>query len=785
MTDKPLTTITPQDLDARYQRAALLYKATLDTNHVAHNTILMPHWIEGADCFWYRRKTHSGVEFRLVNAETSANLLAFDHKALGAALAKMVDQEIATDNLPIENVRITLSPLQVRFTAFDKRYHFDAKTQHCQAIEPELLAHHSERLVSPDERKIAFIYEFNIWIKDTETGEEYALTKDGEQYNAYGASPQGWGFQIPNIQACWSPDSKRLFTLQTDCRRVKSVPLIEHVPHDGSLRPSVSEIRCAFPGDEHIEEQRLLSIDVQSGTIQLAQYHAVPVNRSTWGLFIDNLAWWGQDSQLAYFVDMDRGDQIARVIEFDTHTGTTRQVFEERSSSFINLSPNEITAAALLPLPDSNELIWFSERNGWGHLYLYDLESGECKNAITQGEWVVREILHFDREKRELWIQAGGRIPTHDPYYLDICIVDVDTGDIKTIASTNHEYIAIGGCVSHPLISTAVLENWRNHTVAVSPSSRFVVTTRSRVDQVPVSLLITRDGETRCEIETADVFGLPNDWQWPEPVQLLGADSKTNIYGVVFRPSDFNPNKQYPIIDFSYCSGFYAPFTPKGSFDNTYFYLLPAFLSELGFVVVMLEGRGTGYRDRSFSASGYGWLPAGNSSEDRVSGIRQLADRYPYMDINRVGIMGQYGSVGAVYGMLEHPDFYKVGVSHGLQDPRLMCSVYGERHEGVTPENRVNKYAESMVANLRGKLLLIHNQLDRKTNASTTWRIVEALQKANKDFDLLMLPTHDGSSGHTGSRHYAWRRTCDYFVRNLLGVEPPREFDFIKGADSV
>lgn len=777
---------SPAEIVSSYQRAALLYRDVLGDSKVTRNTTVVPHWIENGNYFWYRRETKTGVQFCLVEVTTASKQAAFDHQALAAALAEDLEQEVDADNLPITNVRITLSPLKITFTAFDKRYRFDGDTSQIEAINREVDSDFPSKLLSPDGQYLAFSRDYNLWIQDLQTGEERALTTDGEQYYAYARSPQSWGSQIAArvLQARWSPDSKRLFTYQIDNRQVKPLPFIEHVPQDGSVRPRASEVRCALPGDQHIEEQHLVAIEVATSVVQRANYRPVPINRFVWGLFMDNQGWWGKDSRNAYFVELERGSRVARVVEFDTHTGSTRVLFKETAKTFLNLHTANDTCAALTPVPETDELIWFSERSGWAHLYLYDLKTGDCKHPITQGDWLVRDILHFDAEKREFWFQSAGRVSNRDPYYLDICRVNIDTGDIITVASSDDEYKVFSSLSEQGTIPSMFAafycnpENRLDNMTGISPCSRYLITTRSRADTIPVSLLLDRNGEVVMEVETADISGLPNGWQWPEPVKLLAADGKTDIYGVVFRPSDFSPDKCYPVIDSSFCvSCGHLPMASKGSFSNGSHYLAAAALAELGFIVVSIDGRGTACREKSFIDAGYGWLPSGNLAEDRIGGIQQLAQRYPYMDLNRVGIIGQAGSIGAIYGLVEHPEFYQVGVSHGAQDTRLMCSTHGELCEGLNPLNDKHPYAEQQVDKLRGKLLLVNNQLDKKTTPATLWRLVDALAKANKDFDLLMLPSNDGGSGHHGSKYYVPRRTWDYFIKHLQGVEPPREFD--------
>ena len=776
---------TTSNLEAAYQRAMLFQHASTDINKIALNTTLIPHWIDDTDCFWYRRLTKTGVQFRLVNARETSNQEAFDHQALAEALSDVSQQEISSNNLPITQVKITLAPCQVSFIAFDPTYCFDDDTQQCQAIETELNPLFRERLISPDGKKIAFTRDYNLWVEDIETGEEWELTSDGEEHYSYASAPILWGASLhADLEAAWSPDSQTLFTLQLDNRKVKRTPVLCYVPQDGRVRPSVTEFPCGHPGDNHVEELRLLAINIESSKQQTANYRRIPVNRSAFGLFTDGLGWWANNSKHAYFIDTERGEKLARVVEFDTQTGNTRILFEESSDTHIKLSLNRDDFATILPLPNTDELIWHSERSGFAHLYLYDLKNGELKHPITQGKWIVRQLLHLDEVRRELFFQAGGRIADINPYYQDICRVNIDTGEVTPIINSNHEYTVLNPRSLMSMFCSGIDPDWQPDICGVSPSSNYVVATRSRVDQIPLTVLLDRDGVIQMELETANVFGLPKNWQWPEPVELVAADGKTDIYGVVFRPSNFTADQQYPIIDISICSPEFLGI-PIGSFINAeYFglwYLQAAALAELGFIVVTMSGRGTVYRNAQFTDFSYGSLPSVNYAEDRIAGIKQLTERYPYIDLDRVGVMGFNGMPTAVFGLLQHPDFYKVGVSHALNDPRLIATTYGEYFEGVARSASDQDRPEKLAGNLQGKLLLMHGLLDTMDHAAITFRLVDALQQANKDFDMLIFP-NEGVSAHIGS-DYAFRRTWDYFVKHLQHTKPPREFNLTQGSE--
>ena len=418
------------------------------------------------------------------------------------------------------------------------------------------------------------------------------------------------------------------------------------------------------------------------------------------------------------------------------------------------------------------------------HLYLYDLDSGELKSTVTKGEWCVRDVLGFDSARREAFIQTGGRVSSdatatdldRDPYYRDIVRVHVDTGEIETVISSNHDYNTASSKNMTTMTGSSVLGFDAAATCAISGSGNFVVTSRSRADEPSQSLLLTREGELVLELEKSDLSALPNDWRWPEPEKLLAADGKTDIYGLVFRPSHFSPDRSYPVIShtFNVPEGIWVS---KGSFGNgnvhNWAYLDAAAMAELGFIVVQIDGRGTSHRSKSFQDESYGNYLSASNIDDHVCGIQQLADRYSYMDLDRVGIScDTSGGSSAIQGLLTHPNFFKVGVNYCAHDLRLESgAMVGEKYEGMTEPTY--QFLENQIENLQGKLLLIHGFLDPILPVASTLRIVDALQKANKDFDLVLLP---GSGHGVEINPYACRRAWDYFVKHLHGIEPPKEF---------
>lgn len=798
-------------IEARYQRAKTLIQG-FSSKSLVRNDVVIPTWIEGTECFWYERDTllykkassggdredtpFIGKEYRLVDAKSASNTVAFDHGTLASSLGKASKKEVDPTNLPICHITLSLDPVTVVFTAFDKRWCFRDEDKTCREIKT-----HRNRIreaVSADSTKIAFTRDYNLWLRDVGSGTERALTTDGEEDNAYSTGTTAWGVsQSPETPGLWSSDSKRFLTVQHDKRLVKSLPSIDHVPLSGSeistfentldsktplnkdVRPILRQAKVAYPGDEHIEVFRILSIDMDNGETCLAQHRPIGVNYNDYFGFYGKCVWWGNDDHTAYFIDPDRGDRKFHIVEFNTLTGETRVLFEETSKTHITFAGGSHGLALNRYLSTTNELVWWSERSGWGHLYLYDLNTGALKQTITQGDWRVREVLYVDEKHRELLIQTVGRIADRDPYYRDICRVSIDTGEITTLVSCESELL-VHHRNSVPLHVMRSLGNADEYTDAVAPTGDYMVATQSRVDQGSSSRLLDRNGNIILELEQTDLSGLPEGWQWPEPFEVTAADGETSLYGALFRPSGFSPDKSYPVLNFI-SSGPWISVVPKASFHcakathgaRHYFYA--AALAELGFIVFVLDSRGTPLRSKAFQDESYGWVPSSANTADHAYAIEQLATRYPYMDRNRVGIFSQ-GYRSGLQNFMERQDLYKACVHMLCLDDRMTGAFVGEKYEGREPSPKFRQYPEQMVEAMEGRLMLMNSMSSALSTCyppAATFRVISALQKANKDFDMLMVP-----HGEFGCDSYMFRRAFDFLIKNLLEETPPKEFLF-------
>ena len=766
----------------RYRRAGELMRGQY-TEEVVRNACLFPVWSEDGRRFIYKRTGADGeIEFRLVDAETGATRPLFDRAALAEALTKVSGKQAPADALPVKDVVLETSG-EIVFSAFDKRWRYLEADAACEEVKSP---HPDHWVISPDDRRAVFARDFNLWRVDLETGDELQLTDDGEAEYCYAVCGEAWGVKMGDFnarQARWSPDGRYIFTVQRDTRQVKTLPVLHHVPGDGSMRPQVEHLKVAYPGDAHVEEYRVVMIDTEQNRSIDICYGPIPTIRNCQGFFDANLGWWSTDSRFAYFVHVDRYYKSAKVVEVEAGSGKTRVLFEETSDTQINLSLNADMAPVLKPLPQTNELLWCSERTGWAHLYLYDLNTGALKSTVTSGDWLVREIVAIDENKRELVIQTAGRHARRDPYYRDLARVRLDTGDLETIIESDHDYFVSAPNDMQLFLAAAFGEPLAGKASGVSPDAAFAVVTQSRADEPSRSFVVDRQGDRIMELDEADISRLPDGWMWPELVELKAEDGKTDLYGLIYRPSNFSPEKAYPVVSHVF-NTVELPWVPKGAFSCDGKYGLAfwdaAALAELGFIVVQIDARGTPLRHKAFLDHSYGWLESAGELADHVAGIKQLAERYPYIDLDRVGITAHAsGGPAALLGLIEYPDFYKVGVQGTLHDARVTgATMWADKYEGPQGSRLDRQHLEARVDRLQGKLQMQHGLLDAVCPPLATLRVVEALEEANKDFELLLSP----KVGH-GNKTYSIRRAWDFLVRHLQGVEPPKEFKLIRGMD--
>ncbi|TSD64055.1 prolyl oligopeptidase family serine peptidase [Inquilinus sp. KBS0705] len=717
-----------------------------------------PNWLPG-DKFWYSVKTAQGTEFILVDPAKKTRSLAFDHAKLAAALSTASGTKYDANKLPLTISNFSTDGKSIVFTADGKQWKYDATsgqviadTTKSAAVKGGMQGRRRGgglEVLSPDGSKAAFIKNYNLWVRDVATGKQTQLTTDGVKDYGYATDNAGWTSSDGPILR-WSPDSKKISTFQQDQRKSSDMYLVT----TNVGKPTLKAWKYPLPGDKNVTMIERVIIDVENPKVVRLQIPA-DQHRATLsddiassGTFDDND--WNKDGSELAFLSTSRDHKNEKFRIANATTGSVREVFEETVKTQFESGRDAINWRYL---PASKEILWYSERDNWGHMYLYDAITGKLKNQITKGDWVVTRLVKVDEKKRELYFLADGREPGN-PY---------------------HSYFYKIGFNGKGL--TLLTPESGSHQVSLSPSQNYFVDTYSKTDMPPVTVLRDMSGKLITNLEKTDVSRLAaTGWKAPAEVSVKAHDGTTDIYGLVFTPTKMDPNVKYPVIDYIYPG---PQGGSVGSFNFTASRGDNQALAELGFIVVLIEGTSNPSRSKSFHDMSYGNMSE-NTLPDQVTAIRQLAQKYP-IDTTRVGIWGHSGGgFATAAAMFRYPDFFKVGISEsGNHDNRNYEDDWGERYDGLAENSDYEAHANQTYAkNLKGKLMLAHGMLDNNVPPYNTLLVVEALEKANKDYDLVIFP--NSAHGYGQYSPYMMRRRWDYFVKNLLGATPPKEYQ-IKG----
>lgn len=681
---------------------------SFNTYPLLDRSYVSPHWLDDGN-MWYSVSTTNGDEFVLVNTKNGNKKTSSNKEEL------LEDYDTASDS-------------------GERNY---TRTE----------------VVSPDGKKVVFIKDWNLYMRDLESGEEKQLTTDGEKNFGYATDNAGWRKSDKPI-VLWSPDSKKIATYKQDQRHVSDMYLVSAEVGE----PKLQEWKYPIPTDKEIIKIERVIIDTERGELVKLDVPADP-RRGTLcddiacsGSFDDNQ--WNEDATELAFVSTSRDHKSAKMRIANAETGEVRDLFEEKVETQYESGQGSVNWRYL---PETNEIIWYSERDNWGHLYLYDSKTGKLKNQITKGDFVVTELLKVDEDNRKLYFMANGREEGRDPYFSHFYSIGFNGKNLKLLSPGNG-----------------------NHNVSISPDMNYFVDNYSQPDVPNVAELRSMKGKLVTSLEKADISRLKAvGWQAPKPVKVKSRNGKWDLYGLMFTPTHLDENKKYPVINYIY------PGPQGGGVGSRSFYPSRSdhqALAELGFVVVVIDGTCNPDRSKAFHDACYGNM-ADNTLEDQISGIKQLAEKYPYMDLDHVGIWGHSGGgFATAAAMFKYPEFYKVGISEsGNHDNRNYEDDWGERYIGLLQADSTGssnyeiQANQNLAKNLEGKLLLAHGAMDDNVPPYNTYLVVNALIEANKDFDLIIFPY--ARHGYGDDYYYMMRRRWDYFVENLMGATPPENFE--------
>jgi dipeptidyl-peptidase-4 len=722
-----------------------------NTNRLVLHVAAQPTWV-GDDRFWYRTTTENGTEFVLVDAGTGAKTAAFDQTKMAAALSAAARASYAAYRLPFNQFDFSADRKAISFNSGGSRWTCDVAGAKCEG---KTRAQGAPAVVSPDGKREAFIRSYNLWVREIASGKETQLTRDGVKEYGYATDNAGWT-RSDNPILLWSPDSKKVATFQQDERGVGEMYLVS----TGVGHPRLEAWKYPLPGDQKIFMIERVVIDVDRGRLVRLQMPPDPHRSSVCddvecnGPFED--VEWSADGRQLAFLSSSRDHKEAHLRVADTDSGKVRDVLEEKVATYYE-SGNDAHNWRFLPA--SNEVIWFSERDNWGHLYLYDLQTGRLKNQITTGEGNVTQLLRVDEPNRQLYFLGVGREKGRDPYFVHFYRIGFDGRNLTLLTPED-----------------------ATHVIAPSPAAKYFIDSYSKPDVAPTAVLRDASGKLITTLEKADLSRLvASGWKPPQPIVVKARDGMTDLYGLLYTPTNLNTSAKYPIVNHIY------PGPQTGSVGPRNFLSARGdsqALAELGFVVVEIDGMGTPWRSKKFHDAYFGDM-GDNTLPDQVAGMKELAARYPWIDLDRAGIWGHSGGGYATAGaMFHYPDFFKVGISEsGNHDNRNYEDDWAEKWQGLLERkgettNYDSQANQNFAKNLKGKLLLAHGTMDDNVPPSSTLILVDALIKANKDFDLLLMPNR--RHGYA-AEPYMIRRRWDYFVRNLLGAEPPQEYELRPG----
>lgn len=704
------------------------------SGYQVYHSDVNPHWVTGTSSFWYLQRTPQGNEYLLVDADRQTRRPLFVRDSLAMQLQRSLGRNVDARNLPLDkgNLEASLDVFRFVCDGYNWRYEIAANRLTRESkVPPRRKGRHwmetdDEKgwgpVTSPDGKYEAYIKNDNIFVRDKASGRERQLSQDGTLSNYYSSYIQ------------WSPDSRKVLSCRIRPVQKRYVYYVESSPRD-QLQPKLHQQEYAKPGDElpfkvpcifHVETgQRCIP-----ETSLFAHQYSLSYLR------------WDADSKSVTFEYNERGHKTYRVLELSAEDGKVRTLIEEKEEKYVNYP-----LIYRNYLQDGKHILWTSERDNYNHLYLYDRTTGRPVRQITKGRWYVRGVQHVDEQNQWIYFSANGMNPKEDPYLIHYYRIGFDGKGLVEL--TPDEGM---------------------HQAWFSSDFRYLVDVYSKVDTPPVAVLRdARTGRKIMPLERADISRLEaNGWRAPEVFSAKGRDGKTDIWGVIYRPTNFDPSHKYPVVEYIY-SGPGGQHVPK-SFSSYNWWMTS--LAELGFIVVQVDGMSTSFRSKEFEEVCYKNLKDAGLP-DHIAWLQEAARRYPYMDLDRVGIFGSSaGGQEAMSAVLFHPEFYKAAYSAcGCHDNRMDKIWWNELWMGYPVDS---SYIESsnveQAHRLERPLMLVVGEMDDNVDPASTMQVVNALIKANKDFELVVVP----GAGHTMGDNFGEHKRYDFFVRHLMGVEPPK-----------
>lgn len=730
--------VTTQD----YQRAEKFLQRNLEKS--IYKRWVEPSWESKGNNFIYQVTTRNGKEFFRVDVIKKTKTEAFNQSKLASLLTDSLKKEVKPFELPISNVKI-VDKENLSFFTDNKQWIYNTKSNIIKKKggEPNLT---DKELLSPDGKWIAFINGGNIYLREKVSGKESQLTTDGSPENGYGYNLSWYATRNDSegekndysIEAYWSSDSRKLIVPRLDRRNTRRLQLYK-VDVKGYQSEIVSYER-ELAGDTIVTTADFFLFDV-------AQKRGVRIDLPQSPAFLGTGFYTFDNCPKAYHVKYYRGYKTRELFEIDLETGKTRSILTENyQKSFVD--PETETFELMY---STNEFIWRSEQDGWSHLYLYDLVTGKIKNQITKGDFYVYGVDNLDVKNRRIWFTAGGLEQNKDPYLKYFYAVNIDGSKLQLLSPEE-----------------------AMHDIKISPDKNYFIDNYSSYKDPNVAIVRgMKDGKFVMEVEKTDIDDLTKmGWKPAEPFTILADDGKTKLYGLIIKPTNFDPNKKYPVIDGTY-SGPHTIRAPK-NFSRSVLNM-DLSLAELGFIVVNIDGRGSAFRSKQFHDISYARL--GYGLVDHVYAIKELGKRFSYIDTSRVGIYGHSaGGYDATRALLLFPNFYKVGVSSaGDHDHRMEKIWWPELYQGFPVDTQYHNQSNvTNASKLKGHLMLATGDQDNNVNPSATLKLAGELTKANKDFELIILPNDNHDTCYWNK--YFLRKRWDFFVKNLQGVEPPKEY---------